>query len=104
MNVLAQDSQGPAAAPIAAWSAELEQQLQQACQDACGAIAPAWPLDRAIAVNPHWSRVGMPLRQVAARMALLGGIQVFPPKEQLQQAWDQGHHNGRIFVCQRRAT
>ncbi|UWE18878.1 YbcC family protein [Herbaspirillum huttiense] len=90
MNALAQDSQETAAAPIAAWSAELEQQLQQACQDACGAIAPAWPLDRAIAVNPHWSRVGMPLRQVAARMALLGGIQVFPPKEQLQQAWDQG--------------
>lgn len=67
-----------------------EDALEQACRAACAAIAPAWPLDRAIAVNPHWSRVGMPLRTVAARMALLGGIQVFPPREQLLQAWEQG--------------
>lgn len=79
-----------ATAPMAAWNTELEQRLHQACEKACAAIAPAWPLDRAIAVNPHWSRVGMPLRQVAARMALLGGIQVFPSKEQLQQAWRDG--------------
>ncbi|QJQ01292.1 YbcC family protein [Herbaspirillum rubrisubalbicans] len=90
MNALHQDSPTPTATVVPIWSDTLEQQLQQACVDACGAIAPAWPLDRAIAVNPHWSRVKMPLRQVAARMALLGGIQVFPPREQLQQAWDQG--------------
>jgi len=65
-------------------------QVEAACQQACQAIAPAWPLDRAIAVNPHWSRIGMPLRQVAARMAVLGGIQVFPPRALQQQAWDEG--------------
>ena len=36
--------------------------IERACQEACAAIAPAWPLDRAIAVNPHWSRIGMPVR------------------------------------------
>jgi hypothetical protein len=35
-------------------------------------IAPAWPLDRSIAVNPHWSRIGMPVREVAARLAGAG--------------------------------
>ena len=43
--------------------------IEQACGQACHAIAPAWPLDRAIAVNPHWSRISMPVRRVAARMA-----------------------------------
>ncbi|WP_296902374.1 YbcC family protein [Polaromonas sp.] len=67
-----------------------EGQIQAACAQACQTIAPAWPLDRAIAVNPHWSRIGMPVRQVAARMAVLGGIQVFPTRQSQRQAWDAG--------------
>ncbi len=68
----------------------LQLQIERACSQACRAIAPAWPLDRSIAVNPHWSRIGMPVRRVAARMALLGGIQVFPDRESQQRAWNQG--------------
>ncbi len=67
-------------------------QIDLACRQACTSIAPAWPLDRAIAVNPHWSRIGMPLRRVAARMAVLAGIQVFPPRSRQLEAW----HAGRI--------
>ena len=70
--------------------AALQAQLEQAWRQACGAIAPAWPLDRAIAVNPHWSRIGLPLRRVAARMALLGGIELFPPRARQLQAWREG--------------
>lgn len=62
-------------------------QVEAACARACAAIAPAWPLDRAIAVNPHWSRIGMPVRTVAARMAVLGGIRVFPERSRLLDAW-----------------
>ena len=65
-------------------------QIERACRQACEAIAPAWPLDRAIAVNPHWSRISMPVRQVAARMAVLGGIQVFPTREWQLRAWREG--------------
>jgi hypothetical protein len=61
--------------------------IEAACAQACAAIAPAWPLDRAIAVNPHWSRIGLPLRRVAARMAVLGQIQVFPPRASMREAW-----------------
>ena len=68
----------------------LDAAIDQACSKACRTIAPAWPLDRAIAVNPHWSRIGMPVREVAARMAALGGIQVFPTRSELQRAWQTG--------------
>lgn len=71
---------------------ELRRQIEEACEQACQQIAPAWPLDRAIAVNPHWQRIGLPLRKVAARMAVLGQIQVFPARTYLSQAW----HEGRI--------
>ncbi|WP_295537921.1 DUF2309 domain-containing protein [uncultured Pseudacidovorax sp.] len=64
--------------------------IDAACRQACAAIAPAWPLDRAIAVNPHWSRIGMPVRRVAARMAVLGGIHVFPSRARQAEAWAEG--------------
>lgn len=64
--------------------------IDAACEAACQSIAPAWPLDRAIAVNPHWERIGRPVRQVAARMAVLGDIQVFPPRDQVRAAWESG--------------
>ena len=85
------DHEGQVRADIAqAQDAVLHQLIEAACSQACQAIAPAWPLDRAIAVNPHWSRIGMPLRRVAARMAVLGGVQVFPRRDQQRQAWEEG--------------
>ncbi len=77
----------PTAAPL---DAQRARAIDAACAQACEAIAPAWPLDRAIAVNPHWGRIGRPVREVAARMAVLGGICVFPARDYLQQAWDSG--------------
>lgn len=68
----------------------LPQATEAACERACSAIAPAWPLDRAIAVNPHWERVGQPVRRVAARMAVLGGIQVLPTRQYFKEALRQG--------------
>jgi len=68
----------------------LNRQIEAACDQGCKIIAPAWPLDRAVAVNPHWSRIDKPVRQVAARMGVLGGIQVFPPRDGQQRAWKEG--------------
>lgn len=67
-----------------------DRRIEAACEQACRAIAPAWPLDRAIAVNPHWERIGSSVRTVAARMAVLGDIRVFPPRAHLRQAWASG--------------
>ena len=69
---------------------DVHRRVDAACAQACRAIAPAWPLDRAIAVNPHWQRIGLHVRTVAARMAVLGTAAVFPPRQQLQQAWASG--------------
>ncbi|MEO8858411.1 MAG: DUF2309 domain-containing protein [Burkholderiaceae bacterium] len=69
---------------------DIDRRVDAACAQACRAIAPAWPLDRAIAVNPHWERIGMRVRTVAARMAVLGDMAVFPPRQQLRQAWASG--------------
>ena len=67
----------------------LRERIDAACAQACAAIAPAWPLDQSIAVNPHWKRVGLPLREVAARMALLAGIRVFPARDDMLRAWER---------------
>jgi uncharacterized protein YbcC (UPF0753/DUF2309 family) len=61
--------------------------VEAACAQACR--SSRLPLDQAIAVNPHWQRIGRPVRQVAARLAVLAGVQVFPPAL-LAQAWAEG--------------
>ena len=80
----------PAAGPAVLTEAEFVRRVEAACAQACRAIAPAWPLDRAIAVNPHWERIGLSVRQVAARMAVFGNIDVFPPRQTLRAAWTSG--------------
>lgn len=70
--------------------ANWQERINIACESACRAIAPTWPLDRAIAVNPYWQRINRPLREVAARMATLGNISVFPVRSYIKQAWDTG--------------
>lgn len=71
-------------------AAPLQATVEAACVQACRAITPAWPLDRSIAVNPHWARIQLPMRSVAARMAVLGRIHVFPPRPLQRQAWREG--------------
>ena len=70
----------PQASEVSIDQNETVARVQAACEQACEAIAPTWPLDRSIAVNPHWARIRMPVRSVAARMAVFGRIQVFAPR------------------------
>jgi uncharacterized protein len=67
----------------------LQASIDAACEQACRAIAPAWPLDRSIAVNPHWGRIDRPVREVAARMAVLSSIRVFPSRDHVRRAWEE---------------
>ena len=64
--------------------------LQGALARACSSIMPAWPLDQAVAVNPHWRRIGKPIRHVAARLAVLGDFHVFPSRDYIRQEWEAG--------------
>jgi uncharacterized protein YbcC (UPF0753/DUF2309 family) len=64
--------------------------LAAAVTRACATIMPVWPLDQAVAVNPHWRRVGMPIRHVAARLAVLGDFRVLPDRAYIRREWDAG--------------
>jgi uncharacterized protein len=64
--------------------------LAQAVAQACDRIAPTWPLDRLIAVNPCWGWRGTPVPHMAAAMGVLDGICLTAPRAMLQQAWQTG--------------
>lgn len=64
--------------------------LEVAAERACARIAPTWPLDRFIAVNPFWSRTDKPLPQVAAELAALSGARLLMPREWYAEEWRAG--------------
>lgn len=80
-----------AAKPAAPANGTRDAALDAAITRACATIMPTWPLDQAVAVNPHWRRVGMPIRHVAARLAALGDFRVFPDRAYIRREWDAGH-------------
>jgi uncharacterized protein YbcC (UPF0753/DUF2309 family) len=47
----------------------------------CARIAPAWPLDRAIAVNPLWGHIDAPFSVVSGRLRAWCGTSLAPPLE-----------------------
>ena len=52
--------------------------LAAAVAQACDRIAPSWPLDRVIAVNPHWGWVDRPIEDAAAAVGVLAGMPLLP--------------------------
>jgi len=66
--------------------------LAQAVQAACLRIAPSWPLDRFIAVNPWWGFVDEPIQAASARVKHLCGSPLTMPMD-----WYLAQHaEGRI--------
>ena len=56
---------------------------------ACARIAPNWPLDQLIAVNPWWGWRDMAFDGASARLAALGHINCLMPIEQCPQMWPE---------------
>lgn len=67
-----------------------EDALAAAVRAACAAIAPVWPLDRFIAVNPHWGRVDRPFADYAGTLARLSGSSLWMPAAYYRRAWQSG--------------
>lgn len=65
-------------------------QVAQAIEAACAGIAPTWPLDQFIAVNPYWGHVAQPMPHVAARLASLSGSPMTLPRSHYAGAWQAG--------------
>lgn len=64
--------------------------LQQAIGAVTARVAPAWPLDRLIAVNPWWGFIDLPLPQAAEQLHLLNNTTATMPLAWYQQAFAQG--------------
>jgi hypothetical protein len=64
--------------------------LQAAVEAACARIAPTWPLDRFIAVNPFWPRTDKPLPEVAGELAALSGARLLMPRAWYAEEWRAG--------------
>jgi len=57
---------------------------------AAARVAPTWPLDRFIAVNPYWGWVDRPMLEAAAWLGTLAGTRLTMPREWFREQWDAG--------------
>ena len=64
--------------------------LQPARAQACARIAPTWPLDRFIAVNPYWGHLERPIAAAAAQLATLSGSAMLMSRDGFRQQWQAG--------------
>ena len=64
--------------------------LKAAAERACARIAPTWPLDRFIAVNPFWGRTDKRLPLVAGDLAALSGARLLMPRAWYAEEWRAG--------------
>ena len=58
-----------------------------AAERACARIAPAWPLDQLIAVNPLWGWRDRPLADASARLAAFGRTRCLMPHAYYAGLW-----------------
>lgn len=61
--------------------------LAEAIETAINAIAPTWPLDRFIAVNPYWGRISQPFERVGQTMLRLAKSHLYMPLDYYREAW-----------------
>ena len=74
-------------------SADCEQQtnaVAAAVESACKRIAPTWPLDQFIAVNPYWGFLSEPIRTVADRIESYSGSRMVMPRAFYRKQWHAG--------------
>src|SRR3954471_9171504 len=64
--------------------------FRDAAERACARIAPTWPLDRFIAVNPFWPLTHKPVSEVAGELAALSGARLLMPREWYAREWRVG--------------
>ena len=68
----------------------IEPALTEAIERACAGIAPTWPLDRFIAVNPFWPHTHKPLSRVAGELAALSNAHLLMARTWYADEWRAG--------------
>lgn len=69
--------------------ASLGSDKQARLDKACANIAPSWPLDRLIAVNPLWEMRDKPIEEVSAQLAALAKITCLMPLDYYRDLYEQ---------------
>ena len=64
--------------------------LKGSVTQACQRIAPTWPLDQFIAVNPYWGFVEQPIAQAARQLGQLSGTPLVMPRSFYRAQWQAG--------------
>ena len=64
--------------------------LAEAIAQASDRIAPTWPLDQFIAVNPYWGWVHRPAPQAAAQLGVLAGTSLTMPRAWFRAQFQAG--------------
>jgi len=67
-----------------------EKRIQRAAAEACGSVAPNFPLDKLIAVNPFWKLIDKPFQDVSARVHALTGITALMPASYWLDLYKEG--------------
>ena len=65
----------------------LTETQKQGLDQACGRIAPTWPLDELIAVNPWWEMRERSIEEVSAKLSALGQVHCVMSKSYFQEVW-----------------
>lgn len=65
----------------------LNEHALQAVDKACALIAPTWPLDQLVAVNPWWEMRDRPFPEVSARISALRRARCLPDKFYFKRLW-----------------
>lgn len=71
-------------------SASFERELDEAIEIATSSIAPNWPLDKMIAVNPYWTHLEHSFSETAHHLATLAGSPMAMPLFYYQKRWSEG--------------
>ena len=67
----------------------MQSDISSAVASACARIAPTWPLDQAIAVNPWWEMRQRPMAEIAAKVETLGQVHCLMPKSYYSSLWQK---------------
>lgn len=71
---------------LQAQGADWKEPLRRACER----MAPVWPLDQWIAVNPFWGMRHLPVEQTDRMLGHRGGFSILMPVEFYREAWESG--------------
>ncbi len=75
---------------ISGASAPMTRSIKEAVETACKRIAPTWPLDQFIAVNPYWGFVDNPVNTVAHQIESYSGSRMLMPRSFYRDQWKAG--------------